>query len=184
MFQTWLESSRRFRTLQTPAQWLSSSNKEQVRRRVSSRVMHQLQFSIFASRGCLCITSFWVLGPLVNAQLCQSGFHFFFFSSLLYSSLQRALPKLGRNWITDGTRGSLQGYQVYFGSEPTSSSDGGPLQSLCSGNHSHRQQKTVNDRHYCPAWKRDCFFLKSSFCFFCFYIVEVNDTSVHNVNEV
>lgn len=32
MFQTWLESSRRFRTLQTPARWLSSSNKEQVRR--------------------------------------------------------------------------------------------------------------------------------------------------------
>lgn len=45
--------------------------------------------------------------------------------------------------MSDGTRGSFQGNQVYPFSKSTSSGDGCPLQSVCTGNHTNRQQEKV-----------------------------------------
>lgn len=69
--------------------------------------------------------------------------HSLVFSLLSSTSLQCALPELCGNGMSDGTRGSFQGNQVYPFSEPTSSGDGGPLQSVCTGNHTDRQQEKV-----------------------------------------
>lgn len=70
-----------------------------------------------------------------------------FFSSCLHfpssTSLQRALPELRGNRMSDGTRGGFQGNQMYPGSEPTPSGDGGAFQSVCTGNHANGQQEKV-----------------------------------------
>uniref|UniRef100_A0A3P8S530 Tensin 2a n=1 Tax=Amphiprion percula TaxID=161767 RepID=A0A3P8S530_AMPPE len=47
---------------------------------------------------------------------------------------------------------SMESNQVYFGSESTSSGNGGPLQSVLSGHHANRQQKKVRLRSYSLTW--------------------------------
>lgn len=113
MFQTWLENSRKCRMHQTPAQWPSSSNKEQVG--------HKIAFAPFIfQRGTLTFDASIAVLTFPQQRLLE---HHIFLecwhvreyvclliqtcSSLSYSSLQRAVPELSGNRIADGPRGCL-----------------------------------------------------------------------------